>query len=180
MTTSLIENKSFVINMLVHSLLVFVLLSVFFWMYASKLITSSLNGQVDRVCSVARKNLNESEHSDTIRTNVRKYRPDPKIYEGDDKEVVALNERLLNMNIFIGLLFLLFIVSIYAYYKHRGARIDLKHILIENALLLFFIALIEIWFFTKVARRYIPATPEYMMGETITAIQNHLIDNNIK
>jgi hypothetical protein len=180
MSTLPIENKSFVINMLVHSLLVFLLLTVFFWTYASKLITRSLNGQVDRVCSVAKKNLNESENGEKIRVELRKHKPDPKLYEGKDKETESINRGLFNMNILILLIFLLFIVALYAYYKHRGMRVDLKHIIVENILLLFFIALIEIWFFTKVARRFIPATPEYMMSETIDAIQDHLINNNIK
>jgi hypothetical protein len=173
-------DKTFVIDMLFHSFLVLVLLSAFYWFYASQLITRSLNGQIDRACSIAKNQLNESEHRDDIRKTFKENRPDPRIYDGEDESVKNANTSLQKKNLFMIYAYGIFICALYAYYTHNNYNVNIWHVLLTNILLLFGIAIIEIWFFTSVARRYIPATPEFMMISTINAIEDELIQKHIK
>ena len=81
--------------------------------------------------------------------------------------VVKSNHRKLlitAIGLIAGLFIILIVLGIYYYF--RGAHIGYKKILIENLIVFSFVGIIEFLFFTKVAAKYIPVTPD-ILAETV-------------
>ena len=167
------KNANYRINISLHVLILFTFLTVLFFTYISKLeiesITNVLNSAINDHVGIALSKINNSPNvSDYINWDqLNKMAKDIQITAKDESvAVVANHRRLLIIGIVIIILLSLILIIIYVYYYNKDADINIKKILLENIIVFSFIGAIEFLFFTKIASKYIPVTPD-MLTDTI-------------
>ena len=91
--------------------------------------------------------------------------------------VIISNHRNLR-NISIGMIvgFFCIIAGLYVYFLSIGIDINWKRIIIENIIIFVFIGTIEFIFFTKVASKYIPVTPDLLSKTILERLKYHFFE----
>jgi len=166
------EQANYRINISLHVLILFTFLTVLFFTYISKLeqesISDALNSAInDQIGGVLSK-MNESLISkyidwDIVDQLAKNLKEEAK---GESEEVKSNHHRLLIIGISIITGLAVVFSSLYVYYYMKGTKIDIKKILIENAIVFSCVGVIEFLFFTKIASKYVPVTPD-MLSDTI-------------
>lgn len=166
------EQANYQINISLHVLILFTFLTVLFFYYISKLeresisdaLDSSINDQIGGVLS----KIDKSAISDQIDwENLDKLAKNIQVEtKGEATDVVANHHRLLIIGISVITALAILFSGIYTYYYMKGSKINIKKILIENAIVFSFVGVIEFLFFTQIASKYIPVTPD-MLSDTI-------------
>ena len=142
-----------------HIFLLFVFLTIFFWLVISKSEKKYINNEItDGITS----GLKDVHISDQILTNnVKEYLK--AYYSGQDKTVERNNNNLVIFNIaFICILFIGFLLSLFVRYKLCGKNISLFEVIGENILILILVGAVEYYFFMNIASKYVPIKPSYL------------------
>lgn len=167
------KQANYSLNISLHVLILFSFLTILFFAYISHLeqksvddaLTNAINGQIGQVLTNLDKNhtvgpLVDWKAVSDVATKIQKDA------EGELPKVRANHRklRLIGICMIIGL-FALF-SGLYIYFRVKGIDINIKRILIENLIVFSFVGLIEFLFFTKIASKYIPVTPD-LLSKTI-------------
>lgn len=170
-----------VVNITLHILILFSFLTIFFFTYLSKVEESNINNvTTDLVKSQTKDTL------DFIKSN-GKYLP--KSISNDQLSKVANNmenqaknpieyissnnKNLIYLSIIgISLLFIILVAMIAYYVFYKKYDIGLKHILLENLVIFSIAGVIEFLFFTHIAVKYIPVTPDAATGNVIDGVKD--------
>ena len=167
------KQANYSLNISLHVLILFSFLTILFFAYISHLeqksvddaLTNAINGQIGQVLTNLDKNQVVSKLIDWKAVNdvATKIQKDA---EGELPKVRANHQklRLIGICMIIGL-FALF-SGLYIYFRVKCININIKRILVENLIVFSFVGLIEFLFFTKIASKYIPVTPD-LLSKTI-------------
>lgn len=142
-----------------HVFLLFCFLTILFWVVISKTEGDSINNEI---INGIKGNLKDIKISTDLLSNdsieyLKKY------YEGEDSTVDRNNKQLLMFNIaFIVLLLVGFLGGVFVRYKLCGKSINWTEVLLENAIILIIVGMIEYYFFMNIASKYVPVKPSYM------------------
>jgi hypothetical protein len=161
-------NAQFIINVTTHIAFLIFILTIVFSFYTEKIMINAVNSQVNKVIE---ENLDKNLDSST--ENISKYNDilkklgyDPKKYlEVAKKALSEKNSRdrqnkLVKNNLYIFSFTLLFaVIFSFIITKMLCTKIHLFDILIENYIIFFFVAIIELLFFKFIILKYIPAYP---------------------
>lgn len=172
------------INLLLHVFILFLFLTVFFFIYISKVerknitdnLTNLINNQTRKTLSEIDKWDKKIPGANIDWKKVNKIAQDMiDQHQGTEKSIITHNRKVFWVS--IGVLVALFlclvgIVLYYKYYKHY--YINLQGILGENLIIFALIGVIEILFFIFIARKYIPITPDVAGVTVIKAVKRNI------
>ena len=174
---SLIVNTS--IDMMFHSALLFLIIGLFFMLYASKIIKDVFASELDHMVKTDFKKVLDGldpASKVALKTSIKTVDMDKliKLYSTEDKAFTVHNEWLFNVIIIITVsLFLVTIVAMIVS-KLLCNDIHLTHLVVENFIVFAGIGLIEMMFFFFVAKKYIPSPPSKMVDSIIESLNKNL------
>ena len=167
-------------NVILHALILFLILSLLFWLYISKIsseaITNEVNDNIDKAFTTYKASLTQ-EQLMTIRTYVKN---NPKIftilqniYSQPDAVQQTNNQWLQVFNIsWITLLIVALCILLITLYLSCSVCVPIVHMIKENLVLFALIGVVEFLFFTKIALKYIPAPPSLIITSFLNRLQN--------
>ena len=178
------------IDIILHILILFTFLTIFFFAYVSKLEKQSLDNLTnDLVQNKTSKVLDELNNLEIKADKLS----DKKVLKLDwdklnditneimDKskeaspEIKKNNDNLFKESLLIiGALFVLFIGSIIVFKFILKYDIDLKHIFLMNLIVFSLAGGVEFLFFNYIASKYVPVTPDVSTNEVINIIKNNI------
>ncbi len=177
------QNKfeiNFSMNLFVHVIFLFTILSVLFIIIISKLSSDAINNELielvnDNVNSHY-KNLNE-EQKNTFNKLLnfmpldkmsKLYAQPEKVRETNNKHVFSS----MKLTIFLLLLLLVIIVVVSRLLCHK---IPMKHIIIENLIIFTGIGVVEFLFFKNIILKYVPVQPSFILSYLFDSVKNKLL-----
>ena len=177
---------SLLINILIHVFILFIFLSLFFFLYISKKEEDSLNKQVNIICDKMPdilKTLDERDTNNIIKWETIKYKAQNEINYNDldlDEYINYNNNSLKYVSIAISVTILVLVLLIYFYYNYLlGKDIDISYILKENIIIFIFIGAIEFLFFKNIASKYIPIFPVDISTTLLERIKYNIMNNTL-
>ncbi len=98
--------------------------------------------------------------------------------QGVDPGVQKHDRKVRWTAIIITIVLFLLLIGVILYFKfYRKYDINLKNILIENVIVFSFVGMIEFFFFTRIAAKYVPVNPGFV-GYTVTErLKNNVISS---
>lgn len=167
---------------LLHSILLFILLSGLFWLVISKIESHALYTEINHgideslKCITTDKLISESFDNNStieneaniingiIKDNINNLKDlSDKYYSGEDYTFKHNNSQLIKFNIIIIILLIfVFIIAVFVRYMTCNQTLNFKEIIGENMLILLFVGGIEYYFFMNIARKFVPVKPSYM------------------
>ena len=178
-------NINFSLDIALHVLILFTFLTIFFFAYVSKLEKQTLDDTISN--SVA-------DNTDTLLTDINQLSQKYNIKinwdvinkiaatliknsQGEVPQIRENNDRLYKgsmIAIIVG--FILFMSTIIFLKYYMKYDIHIGHILLMNLIIFSITGLIEYFFFTKVASKYVPVMPNEISDTMLERIK-HNIDN---
>ena len=172
---------NYTLNISLHILILFSFLTIFFFSFISHLeqksvdeaLTSAINGQVGQLLTKLDGFSQDFINIDwkTINDVAEKIQKDavgalPAVKKNHRKLLIV------GISMIVGL-FVIF-SSIYVYFGvYKGVNINWKKIVIENLIVFSFVGIIEYLFFTTVASKYVPVTPDLLSKTILDRIKYH-------
>ena len=181
------EEANYIVNITLHVLILFTFLTIFFFVYASKLAKKSINKSLTSIVNDETKEfLNEIDEWDKkLDPNIypsinweEAYKLSQKLKESsqdENPEIVKNNYKLKLFGIAMIAGLLLLFIGLYLYYRFfLNLDVNLGHIFIENIVIFAFIGAIEAYFFINIASKYIPVTPDFVATTVLERIKNNI------
>lgn len=171
------ETFSVVLNFILHVLILWSILTFFFFLFASKLSTSALNNElgsyIDKGVPESLNSLSESQKQ-KLSFLLRQVPLKNLInFTSQPSEIVVLNNSW-NYGaslVVIASLAILFIVVATIIKASCDPQVSLTHIIIENFFTFLFVGIVEFLFFKYVALKYIPIAPSVITDTLIDRLK---------
>lgn len=164
-------------NCLLHSLILFTILTFAFWYLISKLSKKVITEEITHnMSNVVKKGLDDipEELKPIVKKNISEYKSyidkAEKIFDKEDKVVKMNNSWTIIVNIIsIFFIFLLLFVFLFTLVinQSKGTPEMVKYIFIENVILFSFIGVVEIGFFILIGKKFIPTPPSVISKTAI-------------
>ena len=176
-------NINFSLDIVLHVLILFTFLTVFFFAYVSKLEKQSLDNTVsDTITGNTNNFLNNfdeisNKYNVKFNWNVVNDIADNlvKNSQGEVPEIKENNDRLFKDSIIaIGIVFILFITSIIVLKYFLNYDIHIGHIILMNVIIFSITGIIEYLFFMNVASKYIPVTPDIISNTMLERVKQNI------
>lgn len=166
------------LDVMIHILILFTFLSLFFFMYVSKIETGAFQNEIGDNLEKSVTDILDRNRNKVLPT-LNRIRPGlnqlQNTYSMPMKYSTEKNRLLRFTSIFIALLLLCAILSIVITLKFDcGKDSGIWHIIIENVIVFIFIGIVEYWFFTNIAIKYIPTSPSLMVDTMIDTVKQEL------
>jgi hypothetical protein len=171
-------NVDFDINLILHSLILFTFLSLFFTLFITKITKSAFNHEISNLVddSLGSK-IEKIKENKVIKTIISKLPLNNliKAYDSEDTSSVMHNNGLFvtllvsNLFLWAGLIIVILIIK-----YHCNTEIKLKEIIIENAVIFTCIGIVEYMFFTNIAVKFVPVEPSFISKQFLDAVKNKL------
>ena len=176
-------SPGYVINILLHVLILFTFLSVFFFLYISNVEGIVLNNEIKSLTTSQTKKLldylNEKLPEwglELPRSTIKKIANNLIEESNNDIDFIKKNNKNLQTRAYIIIFSILVIlICIIIYYKYyKKIRIGISDIIIENLIIFSFAGLIEFFFFTEIASNYIPVDADFAINVVLNRIEKDL------
>ena len=153
------------VNLLLHFFILFVVLSVLFLTYVSRIIDDGFNGALDD----ALKNVIGSiDMSDDQRALFRLF---PQHLLTQEDPVKSKNNKWLKNTIFLFIVGILLVILCVLFTVYKNCKqVDLPKILAENAITFLLVGTVEFLFFFYIVKNYIPIKPSMMKSYVLKKI----------
>jgi hypothetical protein len=176
------SSASYNINITLHVLILFTFLTIFFFTFLSQVEVKNVNNVMSQLVDGQTKNT-----LDLIKSNSDKI---PELSISKDnlsnvannmeksskvpiKSISDNNKKLKKISIIMISCIFLLLVGMIIYYKvYKKYDIGFSHILIENLIIFSFAGIIEYLFFTNVAVKYVPVTPDVASSSILDGIKD--------
>lgn len=179
-----------IINILLHIIILFIFLSLFFFKYISKIteesVQKALNNIIKKEVPIILDNINNlnSKLNKNKNLNILDwnniYNLSNNLYKKSDKkipEILENNNKLKKYSIIISSVLIVLWFVLLIYFKYNNINIHLTSILRDNLILFLFIGIIEFLFFKNIASHYIPVEPDFVAITILDRIKTNT--NNI-
>ena len=169
----MIKSIDFIINILVHMLIILSILTIFFWLFVSKKETRILENEFTTNINNGFQGLKDSftpNQQDRVNNVINNIQPGLKVFktyfEKPDKTYIAKNNCLKqnNIRLIIYLIILIIFVSI-IYHYFCGSNVHFLEILKENFIIFALIGIFEFFFFREIADKFIPIKPSFISNK---------------
>lgn len=168
----------FALDIMVHTLILFTFLSLFFFLYVSKIEQKAFENEIgDLIEDSLTKILDKDKAS--LKTFLSPLKPVlipiSNLYSGPSQYSRERNTLVKFSAIFVAVLLICCILSIIITLQvdcHES--VHMGHIIVENIIVFICIGIIEFWFFSNVAIKYIPTSPSLMINTMFTALKKQL------
>lgn len=166
---------SLLINCLIHVLILFTILSIFFIVYVSQLEERTFKNEIGSLINEEFNNINEENKKSLQpyleKINLKKVK---EIYSNPDSTVTINNQWLLRLSYsIIAFLLLLVIILVGVLFFSCKMCVNLKDILIENIVIFLLVGVVEICFFLYIASQYVPVAPSVITTTMIETLQKN-------
>jgi len=168
MMFSIIKKPEFIVNLLLHGIILFTILSIKYIRKKTKNISNSKTSHTittsigEQFNTIINNNLNK----DKTKTEI--YDISAKSY----KEVDVYNKGLFNTVIIANIILWITIIIIILIFKFScDAKLNMTHIITDNIVVFTAICIFEYIFFKKIALNYSPVLPSFISNETIKTLQ---------
>jgi hypothetical protein len=165
------------INVLIHVIILFSFLCVFFFAYVSKIEGKAFQDELGNMIEQdLGKILNENQD---VNIEIKKFTPLLKrlqtLYDKPDRFTQERNKMLkIIAMVIIGGLFVLLGAIFFTVKFDCHKNIDIKPIIFENIILFIFVGITEYIFFTNIAIKYIPTKPSLLVNTMINTLKEQL------
>lgn len=180
------NNSSLIINIIIHTLILFIFLSVFFFDYISNKEQDALNNQVDVLCSKVPDILNlikERDKNKFINWQVIKQKSIEELKTDDLNINEYIQDNNINLKYIAGSIILSLLILGLCFYFYNNylldKKIDISYIIKENIIIFIFIGLIEFLFFKNIASKYSSVFPVEISNTILERIKNNIMDMDI-
>lgn len=170
-----VKDKNFVLNMVMHSMILFSFLSVFFIYYITTLTDKAFKEEVTHLMDSS---LEEASHAIKQNKNVQETLEKLPIdnilnsYKKPHKQVQALNKGLFKVVFTVNIMLWVFLVlSLYIFNSILGIGIDIKHVIIENAIVFSIVGVVEYLFFKMIAFKFVPVEPSFISKQFLEKLK---------
>lgn len=181
------KTANYILNILLHILLLFVFLNILFFTYITKVEKENIdtnlsiitNEKVDYILSEI-DNLNNKNNIGTINwSNINSISKNiEESSKGEDKVVTKNNNKIKLIGIMISLcLFTILFIFLLYFFFVKNYNINFFKIIGENLVLFIFVGIIEILFFTYIVSKYIPIEPNVLTNTLLERIKYHSLKN---
>jgi hypothetical protein len=174
-------NNILIMNIIMHMLILFTILNIFFNKFVKVITTKIINKELVHSINNAFDNNQDKlqQYKKFTGSPVfnRYYYYYKNLFQEDDNERSYINETIIeNINMFnitLGVIFFLFVI--FSFYYKLIDRDNFIKLLLENGLTFIGVGLVEYYFFTQVAIKYIPVEPSYIFSSFLDNIKKKLI-----
>jgi hypothetical protein len=183
-------DNNFIMNSILHALILFSFLSVFFILFIAKVTTDAFQDEADSLVD----GMINKDYVDNVLTNITNFilkipmvrtlftllgiesikTPDPdklrhiaNNFNVNSKLTDAKNNGLFKLIITINIILWIFYIIICIIIKNIDSSFHISEIIIENLIIFIFIGIIEYYFFTKIALKFIPVVPSFISKKFI-------------
>jgi hypothetical protein len=169
-----------VIDVLIHVIILFSFLSLFFFLYVSKLESTAFKSEfedliknhVTNFSTDNQKFIEQPVIQEYIRRVINKYRT-------ESKATVKQNTMIKYMAIFTIIILLGIVTSVILTTLFEcNKKIDVGKIFFQNIIIFVFIGIVEYTFFVQVASKYTPVVPSTMIKSMFTAFKTTINPEN--
>lgn len=180
-----------VVNITLHILILFTFLTIFFFTYLRKVEESSVNDVTNNLVKTQTINtLNFlKEHNKFLPKTITNETLNNVADEMEKESEVPIpyitnnNKNLVYLSIILISIIIVILLSMIAYFVfYKKYNIGLKNILVENLVIFSIAGIIEFLFFTQIAIKYIPVTPDKASGSILDGVKDKfnkiLLPNN--
>jgi len=171
-------NAEMGINMFIHCLILLSFLSIFFYIYITKITYEHINAEFNNMIKDILKNsiTNTDKLRLTSLTSSEFYNKLIASHSKVSDYTTALNNVTFYSVITVNLLLWLFlVVVIYLLKSYTNIQFNLTHIIIENIATFTMVGIVEYLFFVNIASKFIPVTPSFISNEVLTLLKKKFI-----
>lgn len=174
---------NFSLDIVLHVLILFTFLTIFFFAYVSKLEKQSLDSTVSNVIN---NNTNtflgkfdefSKKYDVKVNWNIINNIADNlvKNSQGESPEIKKNNDKLFKGSIIAIIIgFILFIISVIFLKYYMNYDVHIGHILLLNIVIFSITGVIEYLFFMNVASKYVPVTPDVISNTILERLKYNL------
>ena len=168
------ELQNYTLNIGLHVLIIFTFLTIFFFAYVSKLESRTVQRAFDKIIEKEVYKFLTSfdnyatklhlQNSNFLWNSAYKLAENiEKDSQGELESVKKHNNKLKFIAMGIIISFSCLLIFLYVYFRRiSDTKINFREILIDNLIIFAFIGMIEFYFFTKIASKIIPVTPDFV------------------
>jgi hypothetical protein len=174
------ERIEFLLNIILHVIILFTVLTIFFFVYVRTLLKASYESEIDDILGSKFKeklfNL-DNETQTSIRDLLKNadFNSYLEKFEETNSYVSINNKWLAVICVMVFVFFVCLFLTIYFFInKTCGICLDIRSIVYENLCLFSIVGLIEISFFIFIAVEYVPVSPTVMLDCFLTDISAKL------
>jgi len=170
----IIKNPEFIVNMVLHSAILFTFLSLFFKLYISKLSTDTFNKEINHMI-----NSSLGNNLDIIKNNnIVKALPKVElvnIFSKPNRVVETHNNGLFNSVLIANIMLWSLVVIIILIFKFScNIDINLTELITDNVVVFAIIGVFEYLFFTKIAFKFVPVLPSFISNQSLSILKSKL------
>jgi len=177
------QNKfaiNFSMNLFVHVIFLFTILSVLFMFVISKLSSDAINNElIDLVNDNVNNHYNNFNlEQKNVFKNLLNYIPLEKLskfYAQPEKVRDTNNKHVFSSMKLTMLLLVILLVIIIVVSRLLCHQIPMKHIIIENLIIFAGIGVVEFLFFKNIILKYVPVQPSFIMSYLFNSVKNKLL-----
>lgn len=168
------------LNILFHSIILFTFLSLFFFLYISKVeqkaFEDELSGLIGDNLMKALDKVPKTVLLPTLQTILPELQSIQQLYVDETMFTKESNLLVKFSSAFVVLLMLSIFITIIMTLKFGCDRSvkNVGYVVLENVVIFAFVGMVEYTFFTKIAMKYIPTTPSLMIQSLIKAFKQQL------
>ena len=174
------ERIEFLLNLILHIIILFTVLTIFFFVYVRTLLKASYENEIDDILgNQFQKKLYELD--DDVQKNIRDLLKDVNFnsyldkFDETNSYVLINNKWLAVVCILIFVFFVCLFLTIYFFVnKTCGVCLDIRSVIYENLCLFSIVGLIEISFFIFIAVEYVQVSPTVMLDSFLSDISAKL------
>lgn len=181
------SSASYNINITLHVLILFTFLTIFFFTFLSKVEVENVNNVMSKLVGDQTKNTLDFIKSNSSKIPISKDELSnvannmEKSSKVPIKSISDNNKKLKKISIIMISCIFLLLVGMIIYYKvYKKYDIGFSHILIENLIIFSFAGIIEYLFFTNVAVKYVPVTPDVATSSILDGIKDKFNNSLLK
>jgi len=174
------KTAEFGINISIHVLILATFLTCFFFFYIAKIQRSTINDKMGQAIHTGLgdflSDLADKDRYGTIQwdrvgdvAGFLKQR-----YAGSDQIVENNNQQLAQNTVVILVFMFTLIVLAVIFLRSHQYQIPIKPILVENAIVFTFVGMVEYFFFTRVATKYVPVKPDFLQKTLLTRLKRDI------
>ena len=168
----------FSLDIMIHTTILFTFLAAFFFFYISKIEQKAFE---DEIGNLIDDNLDPAilNNKSLLTPIIMPVKPLLKQFQNSynkpDKYVIETNKLIKFSAGFVILLLLCTILTIILTVKlDCDKNINITHIIVENIIVFICVGIVEFWFFTNIAIKYIPTSPSLMVNTLINSLKADL------
>ena len=179
-----VQQANYTLNINLHVLILFSFLTIFFFAYIAHLEEKTVSDELSKtIDSQVSKILNEvkvvykNDLPKQLRDELQKLANNIiKKSSMDLPKVKQNNDRLKIIGVIMIIILVVVFISLLVFFHYKKFKINYLKIIIENLIIFGFIGVIEFGFFSLIASKYIPVTPDVLSKTVLDRIKFRLSD----